>query len=151
LFLRYPQRKKYCDEGHCRSHEYWIADEISSDSRQNRCFCNTSPQQKPDALQTSAPWQLKCFESRKKSAQEQNSPRQRFHSELFCQIVMYFCRTLYIAWSYYWFCNLHIHYRLSYCLKWMSRHERVVFSGTKYLYYRLIWGATKETPLQDSD
>jgi len=24
----------------------------------------SSPQQKPDALQTSAPWQLKCFESR---------------------------------------------------------------------------------------
>ena len=27
-------------------------------------FWNTSPQQKPDALQTSAPWQMKCFESR---------------------------------------------------------------------------------------
>ena len=35
------------------------ADEISSESRQNRCFLNTSPQQKPDALQTSAPWQMK--------------------------------------------------------------------------------------------
>jgi len=44
-----------------RSDEYWSADEISSESRQNRCFWNTSPQQKPDALQTSAPWQLKCF------------------------------------------------------------------------------------------
>jgi hypothetical protein len=47
-----------------RSDEYWSADEISSESRQNRCFLNTSPQQKPDALQTSAPWQLKCFETR---------------------------------------------------------------------------------------
>ena len=47
-----------------RSDEYWSADEISSASRQNRCFWNTSPQQKPDALQTSSPWQLKCFESR---------------------------------------------------------------------------------------
>ena len=47
-----------------RSDEYWSADEISSESRQNRCCWNTSPQQKPDALQTSAPWQLKCFESR---------------------------------------------------------------------------------------
>ena len=46
-----------------RSDEYWSADEISSESRQNRCFWNTSPQQKPDALQTSAPWQMKCFES----------------------------------------------------------------------------------------
>ena len=46
-----------------RSDEYWSADEISSESRQNRCFWNTSPQQKPDALQTNAPWQLICFES----------------------------------------------------------------------------------------
>jgi len=43
--------------------EYLSADEISSESRQNRCFLITSPQQKPDTLQTSAPWQLKCFES----------------------------------------------------------------------------------------
>jgi hypothetical protein len=47
-----------------RTDEYWSADEISSESRQNRCFSNTFPQQKPDALQTSAPWQLKCFEFR---------------------------------------------------------------------------------------
>jgi len=47
-----------------RSDEYWSADEISSESRHNRCFWNTSPQQKPDVLQTSAPWQLKCSESR---------------------------------------------------------------------------------------
>jgi hypothetical protein len=47
-----------------RSDEYWSADEISSESRQNRSFWNTSPHQKPEALQTGAPWQLKCFESR---------------------------------------------------------------------------------------
>jgi hypothetical protein len=47
-----------------RSDEYWSPDEISSEARQNRCFWISSPQQKPDALQTSAPWQLKCFESR---------------------------------------------------------------------------------------
>jgi hypothetical protein len=47
-----------------RSVEYWSSDEISSESRASRCFWNTSPQQKPVALQTSAPWQLKCFESR---------------------------------------------------------------------------------------
>jgi len=46
------------------SDEYWSADEITSESRQNRCFWNTSPQQKLDALYTSAPWQLKCFEFR---------------------------------------------------------------------------------------
>jgi len=48
-----------------RSDEYWSADEISTESqRQNRCFWKSSPKRKPDALQTSAPWQLKCFESR---------------------------------------------------------------------------------------
>jgi len=47
-----------------RSDEYWSANGISSESRQNRFFWKSSPQQKPDALQTSAPWQLKCFESR---------------------------------------------------------------------------------------
>ena len=46
-----------------RSDEYWIADKTSSESRQNRRFWNTSPQQKPDALQTSVAWQLKCFDS----------------------------------------------------------------------------------------
>jgi len=46
--------------------------EISAESqRQNRCFSNTSPQRRPDALQISIPWQLKCFESRQKSAQGQ--------------------------------------------------------------------------------
>jgi hypothetical protein len=54
-----------------RSDDYWSADEIFSETRQNRCFWNTSPQQKPNALQTSAPWQLKCFEYRYKSAQGQ--------------------------------------------------------------------------------
>ena len=52
-----------------RSDEYWSADEISSESRENRCFWKSSPQQKPDALHTSASWQLKCFEYRQKSAQ----------------------------------------------------------------------------------
>jgi len=75
--------------------EYWSADEISSESRQNRCFWNTSPQQKPDALQTSAPLQLKCFWIFLEERSRTNSPRQRFHSQLFCKIVMYFCRTLY--------------------------------------------------------
>jgi hypothetical protein len=64
LLFRYPQRKKYCDYGHsfrlilkCRRNILWV-------KTQNRCFWNTSPQQKSDALQTSAPWQLKCFEFR---------------------------------------------------------------------------------------
>jgi hypothetical protein len=47
-----------------RSNEYWNADEISPELRQNRCFLNMSTQQKLAALQTSTPWQLKCFEFR---------------------------------------------------------------------------------------
>ena len=53
------------------SNEYWSADEISSESWQNRCFWNTSAQQKPNAVQTSAPRQLKCFEFRYKGAHGQ--------------------------------------------------------------------------------
>jgi len=75
------------------SDEYWSADEISSESGQNRCFLNTSAQH--TALQTSAPWQLNCFESRQKERSRTNSPGQRFQSQLFWKIVRYFCRTLY--------------------------------------------------------
>jgi hypothetical protein len=67
-----PTTVQYCDWEHCRSDEYWSADEVSAESQlQNRCFRNTSPQRKPDAVQTSTPWQLKCFESRYKGAQGQ--------------------------------------------------------------------------------
>jgi hypothetical protein len=55
-----------------------------------------TPQQKPDALQTSAPWQLKCFWISLEERSRTNSSRQRFHSLLFCKTVRYFCRTLYI-------------------------------------------------------
>jgi hypothetical protein len=65
-----------------RSDEYWSADEISSGSRQNRCFWNPSPQRKPDALQTSTPWQLKCFEFTLEGCSRTNSPYQWFHTQL---------------------------------------------------------------------
>jgi hypothetical protein len=54
-----------------RSDKYWSADELSAESQRQNRFWNTSPQQKPDALQTSAPWQLKCFDYRYKGAQGQ--------------------------------------------------------------------------------
>ena len=55
-----------------RSDECWSADEVSTESqRQFCCFWKSSPQGKPDALQTSAPWQLNCFEFRQKCAQGQ--------------------------------------------------------------------------------
>jgi len=50
--------------GDTHSHEYWNADEISSESRQNLCFWKSSPRQKPDALHTSTARQPKCFEYR---------------------------------------------------------------------------------------
>ena len=79
-----------------RSDEYWSADEVSTESqRQNRCFWKSSPQRKPDILQTSAPWQLKSFWVSLEGRSRTNSPRQRFYSQLFCKIVRYFCRTLY--------------------------------------------------------
>jgi hypothetical protein len=62
LLLRYRGRSIATRD--TRSDEYWNADEISSESRQNRCFWNTSAEQKLDALYTSAPWQLKFFEFR---------------------------------------------------------------------------------------
>jgi hypothetical protein len=92
LFLRYPQRRSIATRD-TRSDEYWSADEISSESRQNRSFWNTSPQQSPmiyrPALQGN--WNaLFSLEERSRT----NSPRQRFHSQLFCKIVRYFRRTL---------------------------------------------------------
>ena len=44
------------------SNENWSADEISIESQRQNRFWKSSPQRKPDALKTSAPWQLKCFE-----------------------------------------------------------------------------------------
>jgi hypothetical protein len=60
----YILRERNISTRDTRSDEYWSADEISSESRHNRCFWKSSPQQKLSALQTSAPCQLKCFESR---------------------------------------------------------------------------------------
>jgi hypothetical protein len=55
-------------------------------------FLNICPQQKPDVSQTNAKWNVwVSLEERSRP----NSPRQRFHSQLFYKIVRYFCRTLY--------------------------------------------------------
>jgi len=68
------------------SDEYWIAYEISSEPRQNRCFWNT--------VQRSVPTEILSVSLEGRS--RRNSPCQRFHSQLFCKIVSYFCRTLYL-------------------------------------------------------
>jgi len=75
------------------SDEYWSADEMSFESRQNRCFLNTSPQQKPDALDQRSMANEMLWVSLEKRSRT-NSPRQRFHLQLFPKIVRYFCRTL---------------------------------------------------------
>ena len=77
-----------------RSDEYWSADEISSESRQNRCFlkyvstakarCSTDQR----SVATEMLWV--SLEGRSRT----NSPRQRFHSQLCYQIASYFCRNL---------------------------------------------------------
>jgi hypothetical protein len=85
-----------------RSDEYGSADDISSESRQNRCLRNTFPQQKPDALQTSAAWQTEMLWASLEGRSKTNFLRQRFHSQLFCKIVRYFCRTLYNFSSRTW-------------------------------------------------
>jgi hypothetical protein len=78
-----------------RFDEYWSADEISSESRQNRwntwyfstakARCTTDQR----SIATEMLWVPLEGRSRTKSS------RQRFHSQLCCQIVRYFCRTLY--------------------------------------------------------
>jgi len=84
-----------------RSDEYWIANEISSESRQNRCFlkyvstaktrCSTDQR----SMATEMLWATLEEHSRT------NSPRQRFHSQFFLlnhqaflpDPVYLFCRT----------------------------------------------------------
>jgi hypothetical protein len=79
------------------SDEYWSADEISTESqRQNRCFWKSSPQTakarcSTDQRSMATEMLWVSLEERSRT----NSPRQRFHSQLFCKIVRYFCWTLY--------------------------------------------------------
>jgi hypothetical protein len=93
LLLRYPQRKKYCDYGHsfrwllkCRRNILWVKREsffkyIST----AKARCSTDQR----FMATEMLWV--SLEERSRT----NSPRQRFHSQLFWQIIRYFCRTLY--------------------------------------------------------
>ena len=96
LLLRYPQRKKYCDQGHsfrwilkCWRNILWVKTEslfffkyVST----AKARCSTDQ----PSMATEMLWV--SLEERWRT----NSPRQRFHSQLFCKIVRYFCRTLYI-------------------------------------------------------
>jgi hypothetical protein len=64
FLLRYPLEEEVLQLGTLVPMNIEVLKKYPLESRQNRCFLNTSPQQSPNALQTSAPWQLKCFESR---------------------------------------------------------------------------------------
>jgi hypothetical protein len=92
LLLRYPQRK-YCDKGpsfrwtlKCQQNTLWVKTEsflkyVSTE--QARCSTDQH------SMATEMLWVL--LEERSRT----NSPRQQFHSQLFCKIVRYFCWTLY--------------------------------------------------------
>jgi hypothetical protein len=99
LLLRYPQRKKYCDRGHsfrwilkCRRNINWVTTteslflKIVSTAKTRRC-----------TDQCSMATKMLCvlLEGHSRT----NFPRQRFHSQLYRQIIRYFCRTLYILMS----------------------------------------------------
>jgi hypothetical protein len=95
LLVRYPQRKKYCDWGHsfqwilkCQRNINWVTTTeslfLKNVSTANaRCYTDQR------SMATEMLWV--SLEERSGT----NSPRQRFHSQLFCKIVRYFCRTLY--------------------------------------------------------
>jgi hypothetical protein len=95
LLLRYPQRKKYCDQGHafrwilkCWRNILWFKTESLFlkyvSTAKSRCPTDQR------FMATEIFWV--SLEERSRT----NSPRQRFHSQLFSKIVRYFCRTLYI-------------------------------------------------------
>jgi hypothetical protein len=94
LLLRYPQRKKYCHYGHsfcwilkCRRNILWVKTKSLFLKHVSTAKVRCSTDQR--SMATEMRWVSLEGHSRT------NSPRQRFHSQLFCKIVRYFCRTLY--------------------------------------------------------
>jgi len=95
LLFRYPQRKKYCDYGHsfrwilkCRRNILWVKTESSFFKYVSTAKTRCSTDQR--SMATEMLWV--SLEEHPRT----NSPRQRFHSQLFCKILRYFCRTLYL-------------------------------------------------------
>ena len=93
LLLRYPQRKKYFDYGHsfrwilkCRRNNLWVKTESLFFKYVSTAKSRCSIDQR--SMATEMLWV--SLEERSKT----NSPRQRFHSQMFCKILRYFCRTL---------------------------------------------------------
>jgi hypothetical protein len=93
LLLRYPQSKNYCDYGHsfrwilkCRRNILWVKTESLFlkyvSTAKARCFTDQY------SMATEMLWV--SLEERSRT----NSPCQWFHSQLFCKIIRYFCRTL---------------------------------------------------------
>jgi len=98
LLLRYPQRKKYCDQGHSfrwilkrRRNILWVKTELLFFKYISTAKARCSTDQ--CFMATEMLWVSLEEEEHSRT----NSPCQRFHSQLFCKIVRYFCRTLYIV------------------------------------------------------
>jgi len=94
LLLRYPQRKKYCDQGHsfrwilkCRRNILWVKTESLFLKYVSTAKARCSTDQ--HSMATEMLWVSLAERSRT------NSSRRLFHSQLFCKIARYFCRTLY--------------------------------------------------------
>jgi len=81
-----------------RSVEYWIANEISSETRQNHSFWNTSPRQKPLCFTDQRFMATQMLSVSLEERSRTNSIHQLLHPQLFCKIVRYFCQTLYYAY-----------------------------------------------------
>jgi hypothetical protein len=78
-----------------RSDEYFSADDIFSESRQNRCFWNVSTAKARCSMdQRSRATEMFWVSLEERS--RTNSLCQRFHSKPLYQIVRYFCRPLYM-------------------------------------------------------
>jgi hypothetical protein len=99
LLLRYPQRKKYCDWGlsfrwmlKCRRNILWV----KTDSLFLKYVATAKARCSTDQRSMATEMLWVSLEGRSGT----NSPCQRFRSQLFCKIVKYFCRTLYITCSY---------------------------------------------------
>jgi hypothetical protein len=96
LLLRYPQRKRYCDWGHsfrwilkCRRNILWVKTESLFLKYVSTAKARCSTDQRWMATEMLWVSPEECSRT--------NSPRQRFHSQLFFKIVRYFCQTLYIG------------------------------------------------------
>jgi hypothetical protein len=122
LLLKYPHRKKYCNYGHsfrwilkCQRSINWVTTTESLFLKivsKAKARCSTDQH----SMATQMLWVSLEEHSRT------NSPRQRFHSQLFSKIVRYFCRNLYLNFEW-----------IRYLLLYSSQNTRATFNNVLYL------------------